>query len=98
MSKPFRSLALRPFLPADTPLLASIFAASVEQLTGDDYDPGQQAAWAGLADDEDQFAKRLAGQLTLVATIDGAPVAFANESLGGAEGPTVLAGSRECCL
>ncbi len=26
MSKPFRSLALRPFLPADTPLLASIFA------------------------------------------------------------------------
>ena len=36
MSKPFRSLALRPFLPKDTPLLTSIFAASVEQLTGDD--------------------------------------------------------------
>jgi putative acetyltransferase len=78
MTKPFRSLALRPFLPADTPLLASIFAASIEQLTADDYDPGQQAAWAGVADDEDQFAKRLAGQLTLVATIDGAPVAFAS--------------------
>ena len=29
-------LALRPFLPADVSLLAEIFRASIEQLTGDD--------------------------------------------------------------
>jgi putative acetyltransferase len=78
MSAPFRKLALRPLLPADLPLLAAIFAASIEQLTDDDYDPGQQAAWAGTADDEEAFAKRLGSQLTLVATMDGAPVGFAS--------------------
>jgi putative acetyltransferase len=78
MSAPFRRLALRPFLPADAPLLAAIFEASIEQLTTDEYDPGQQAAWAATAEDGDAFAERLAGQLTLVATMDGAPVAFAS--------------------
>ena len=78
MSAPFRRLALRPFLPADAPLLAAIFAASIEQLTADEYDSGQQAAWAALADDEDSFGERLAGQLTLIATMDGAPVGFAS--------------------
>ena len=34
------NLGLRPYLPADAPLLAEIFRASVEELTGDDYDPG----------------------------------------------------------
>ena len=76
-------LGLRPYLPADAPLLAEIFRASVEELTGDDYDPGQQAAWAATADDESVFAARLAGALTLVATMQGAPVGFA--SLAGTE-------------
>jgi putative acetyltransferase len=74
---------LRPYLPADAPLLAEIFRAGVEELTGDDYDPAQQAAWAATADDEDAFAARLAGALTLVATAQGAPVGFA--SLVGTE-------------
>ena len=39
--------ALRPFLPADTPMLAAIFVASIEELTGDDYSEAQQEAWAG---------------------------------------------------
>jgi putative acetyltransferase len=78
MSAPFRELALRPFLPADTPILATIFAASIEQLTADDYDAGQQAAWAALADDEPALAERLSRQLTLVATVDGEPVGFAS--------------------
>ena len=38
--------ALRPFLSEDTPVLAAIFAASVEELTGDDYSEAQQEAWA----------------------------------------------------
>ena len=76
-------LGLRPYLPADAPLLAEIFRASVEELTGDDYDPAQQRAWAAMADDEEAFAKRLGGALTLVAMTEGAPVGFA--SLAGGE-------------
>jgi putative acetyltransferase len=70
--------ALRPFLPADTPVLAAIFAAAVEQLTGDDYSEAQQEAWAAIADDETEFGKKLAGELTLIATLGNAPVGFAS--------------------
>jgi putative acetyltransferase len=83
MARAQPELALRPFLPADAPLLAEIFRASVEQLTGDDYSEAQQEAWAAMADDEAAFAARLANALTLLATIDGSPVGFA--SLAGAE-------------
>ena len=68
--------ALRPFLPTDTPILAAIFVASIESLTGDDYSEAQQEAWAAAADDEDEFGKRLASGLTLIATLEGAPVGF----------------------
>ena len=80
-SKP--KLALRPFLPADAPLLAEIFRASVAELTGDDYSEAQQEAWVASADDEAAFAARRADALTLLGTIDGAPVGFA--SLAGTE-------------
>ena len=70
--------ALRPFLPADTPVLAAIFAAAVEELTGDDYNEAQQEAWAAVADDEDAFGKKLASELTLIATVQSAPVGFAS--------------------
>ena len=70
--------ALRPFLPADTPVLAAIFAAAVQELTGDDYDETQQEAWASVADDEAEFGKKLAGELTLIATLKNAPVGFAS--------------------
>jgi putative acetyltransferase len=71
-------LALRPFLPADTPMLAEIFRASIEELTGEDYSEGQQQAWASAADDEEAFARRLGAQLTLIATLNGSPVGFAS--------------------
>jgi putative acetyltransferase len=70
--------ALRPFLAADTPVLAAIFAASIEELTGDDYSEAQQQAWASAADDEEKFGKRLASQLTLVGTLQKSPVGFAS--------------------
>ncbi len=70
--------ALRPFLPADTPILAAIFAASITDLTGDDYSEAQQEAWATAAEDEDAFGEKLAGQLTLIATLQNAPVGFAS--------------------
>jgi putative acetyltransferase len=83
MGQALPKTALRPYLAEDTPLLAAIFAASIEQLTGDDYSEAQQQAWAGAADDEEQFGKRLAGELTLVATLQNSPVGFA--SLKGAD-------------
>ena len=70
--------ALRPFLAADTPLLAAIFVAAITELTGDDYSEAQQEAWAAAAEDEEQFGKRLAGQLTLIATLQNSPVGFAS--------------------
>jgi putative acetyltransferase len=78
MARAHPTLALRPYLPADALLLADIFRSSIEQLTGDDYSVAQQEAWASAADDEQAFASRLAGELTLVATLDGAPVGFAS--------------------
>lgn len=70
--------ALRPFLPADAPVLAEIFRASIEELTADDYSAAQQEAWASVADDDEDFAKRLADRLTLVATLAGSVVGFAS--------------------
>src|SRR3981081_1291117 len=75
--------ALRPFLAEDTPVLAAIFAASIEELTGEDYSEAQQQAWATAADDEEEFGKRLASELTLIAMLQNSPVGFA--SLRGAD-------------
>ena len=77
MARPEPTLAMRPMLPADVPLLAEIFRAAIEELTGDDYNEAQQEAWAGAADDLEAFAAKLAGELTLVATYGGAAVGFA---------------------
>jgi putative acetyltransferase len=83
MARAHPKLAMRPFLPADVPLLAEIFRASIEELTGDDYSESQQEAWASAADDEEAFGARLGKGLTLLGTIDGSPVGFA--SLAGNE-------------
>ena len=71
-------LGVRPFLPADAPLLREIFRDSIEELTADDYTEAQQEAWASTADDVVDFAAKLSGQLTLVATLEGSPVGFAS--------------------
>lgn len=66
---------LRPFLPKDVPALAELIAASILELTGEEYDEDQQEAWAAAAvDDEAAFGARLAGALTLVAEREGEPV------------------------
>ena len=83
MARAHPSLALRQFLPADAPLLAEIFRASVEELTADDYSEAQQQAWAAIAEDEEAFGARLADRLTLIATLEGSPVGFV--SLEGPE-------------
>ncbi len=72
------AVSLRPMLPADAPALAAIFRASIEALAGEDYSPAQQEAWMSVADDEEAFAARLAGDLTLVAIVNREPVGFAS--------------------
>jgi len=69
--------ALRPYLAADTPVLAAIFAAAIGELTGDDYTEEQQEAWMAVAEDE-EFGRRLAADLTLIATMQDSPVGFAS--------------------
>jgi putative acetyltransferase len=78
MARAHPTFALRPFLVEDTPLLSEIFRASVEELTAEDYSEGARRAWASAADDQEAFAKRLAGQLTLIATMNGSAVGFAS--------------------
>jgi putative acetyltransferase len=72
-----QTFAMRPLLPDDVALLAEIFRASIEELTGEDYSEAQREAWASAADDEEEFGQRLARELTLVATHDGAAIGFA---------------------
>jgi putative acetyltransferase len=71
-------IALRPYLPSDAAILAAIYAASIEELTQDEYTDGQRYAWMALAEDEQTFGRRLSESLTLVAMIDGEPVGFAS--------------------
>ncbi len=77
-SRALPKLAMRPMLPADVPLLAEIFRAAIEELTIEDYTEAQQEAWASTADNDQEFAAKLAGELTLVATFGGAAVGFAS--------------------
>ena len=77
MAQTHPKLALRPMLPADVPLLREIFRDSIEELAADHYSESQREAWAAAADDEAAFGKKLAGELTLVATMGGSPVGFA---------------------
>jgi putative acetyltransferase len=77
------AVALRPYVPADAKRCAEIFRASIEELAAEDYDADQREAWASKADDEEAFAARLAGALTLLAVVDGTIAGFA--SLKGGE-------------
>jgi putative acetyltransferase len=77
------AVAFRPYLPADAARCAAIFRDAIEFSAADDYDDDQRAAWARRADDESAFGAKLAGELTIVATLQGFVVAFA--SLKGAD-------------
>jgi putative acetyltransferase len=78
MSAHPQTLAMRPMLPEDVPLLAEIFRAAIEELTGDDYSETQREAWAETADNLEAFGAKLAIDLTLVATHEGSAVGFAS--------------------
>ena len=77
------AVSLRPYVPADIKRCAEIFRASIEELAAEDYSADQREAWASTADNEEAFAARVGGGLTLIAIIDGATAGFA--TLKGAE-------------
>jgi putative acetyltransferase len=74
---PAVSPGLRPFLPSDAATLAALFRASVDELAAEDYSDDQRNAWASAADDEEAFAAKLAGGLTIVALVGGEIAGFA---------------------
>jgi putative acetyltransferase len=76
------AIALRPYLPADLPVISDIFRDSIEELTQDDYDEDQRNAWAAAADDKAAFGARLAKALSLVATVAGDVAGFASLAEG----------------
>ncbi len=78
MAQAHPTLGMRPFLPEDAAVLREIFRDSIDELAADDYTETQREAWASSAYDEKEFAKKLAGELTLVGTLNGSPVAFAS--------------------
>ena len=82
-SAAFPKPSLRPYLPADLPLLAEIRLAAIEELTVEDYDDAQRQAWADLADDEEALGEALKKGLSLVALVGGAPVGFIVLAEGG---------------
>ena len=77
------TVALRPYVPADVKRCAEIFRASIEALAAEDYSANQREAWASTADNEEAFAARVGGGLTLIAIIDGTAAGFA--TLKGAD-------------
>jgi putative acetyltransferase len=87
-------VSLRPYVPSDARRCIDIFRSSIEELAADDYDAEQREAWASAADDEEAFAARLAGALTLIAVIDGAAAGFA--SLKGADVIDMLYVDPDC--
>ena len=71
-------LALRPFLPADAAAAARNLPRQHRGADRRRLHRGAAGAWASAADDEAAFGKKLAGELTLVATLEGSPVGFAS--------------------
>ncbi|MGJ0503819.1 MAG: GNAT family N-acetyltransferase [Methylocystis sp.] len=78
MARSAQTPGLRPFLPADAATLAALFRESVDELAAEDYDEAQREAWASKADDEEAFGALLAGELTIVALVDGDIAGFAS--------------------
>ncbi|WP_374305367.1 GNAT family N-acetyltransferase [Methylocella sp.] len=68
--------SLRPYLPADLPLLYEIRLSAIEELTAEDYDDAQRRAWVEAASDEEELGDKLKRGLSLVALRDGAAVGF----------------------
>jgi putative acetyltransferase len=67
---------LRPCHPSDIPDLAEVFREAALRIGSTVYSREQAEAWSQYPDDDEAFARRLSGGLTLVAELDGRVVSF----------------------
>ncbi|MFN3714058.1 MAG: GNAT family N-acetyltransferase [Alcanivoracaceae bacterium] len=67
---------IRPLAPTDAPALRQVFRDAIGTLASKHYEPVALQAWQASADDPD-FASRLDQGLTLVATLQGEHIGFA---------------------
>lgn len=75
---PRSDFELRAFVTGDTPMLRELFAASVEELTQEDYTEEQRIAWVSIAEDAEAFCRLLEEGVTLVVEVNGELVGFAS--------------------
>ena len=71
------AISFRPYLPGDAEAVADLFIASIEELTQEDYDAEQRAAWASAAEDVAVFGAKLGADLTILAERKGELLGFA---------------------
>ncbi|WLT32334.1 GNAT family N-acetyltransferase [Geothrix sp. PMB-07] len=71
-------MLIRNFQIGDEPALRSIFFSSVHELTGGQYTPEQQSAWAPFDYDRAEWAKRIQAIHPFIAEIDGYAVGYAD--------------------
>lgn len=69
-------LTIRKFNPSDAEALAEVYRDSVRGIGPQAYGPGQIAMWSGWPDNREEFDACLALGLTLVAEVEGRPVAL----------------------
>ena len=74
-------LSIRPYRPADLPLLAALFYDTVHTVCSAHYTPEQCDAWAPRGQDLAPWAGSLAAHLSLVAELRGSIVGFADADL-----------------
>lgn len=71
-------VTLRPYGPADSPLLLALFLETVRRVNARDYTPAQVRAWAPEGIDPDIWAGRFEGKHVVVAEEKGSLVGFAD--------------------
>ncbi|NPC78283.1 GNAT family N-acetyltransferase [Pyxidicoccus fallax] len=77
------TIVIRPYVPADAPVLLELFRRSVREVASADYSPEQVRAWAPDDLDVETFARRRAAAGTWVAERDGAVAGFTDLSDDG---------------
>jgi len=74
---PLPDLVLRAFVPADTPAICQLYAATTRAINGQHYTSAQVERWAGFAADQEGWCTRLGRNRTIVADLNGLIVGFA---------------------
>lgn len=76
-------MQLRPYQPADAPVLARLFYETVHTVNAKDYTPEQIDAWAPAHRDLDAWAASFLGHTAWVALVDGVVAGFGDMDPSG---------------